>query len=689
MPTGCPIGVAVSFVRPSIRRPSLSIRSTVLLGIAIAVLAPTVALWNVEQRLTRSAQEPLIEQNRKAVLVMTATALVEPLWTLDAGATQRAALQALEEPSVLALRLIETKPLATPTVLTKPGATVGQGVVLKLPISREGEALGELEIWFDPAQIDRLLADRRSANILLATMQVLLSVAVLLAVLYRRLLEPIRRLKRQASEIALRADFAPVRWDRHDELGQLGAHLNDVHAQIDGLFGQLEAQKAELEKVALHDPLTGLPNRALFRELTRLAVASAQREGGRLALLFIDLDRFKAVNDTWGHAAGDALLVAVAQRLRSAVRVADVVCRHSGDEFTILLRDASDWSEVAATADRLLKELERLVPLSTGNVGVSASIGVALYPDDADDHETLVRHADTAMYAAKNLGRARCSFYRSEFNAHLQASLQLEQELRHALAHNEFILHYQPQIDAVSGALLGCEALIRWQHPARGMVPPLEFIGAAEQCGLIGDVGAWAIRAACAQIAEWKKAGLAFGSVAVNISALEFRNHRLIDTLTRAMADFAVQPHELEIELTESVLMTDTDTTRLIVERLHALGLPLAVDDFGTGYSSLAYLKHLRPSKIKIDRSFVRDLPANDDDRVLVQAIVQLAKALGIRVVAEGVETAEQRDFLQGIGCGLLQGYFIGRPTPAAAFEAFASRPQPQPTARPLAAAAA
>jgi diguanylate cyclase (GGDEF)-like protein len=655
------------------RRPGLSIRSTVLLGIGIAVLAPTVALWHVEQRLTRTAQEPLIEQSRKAVVVMTATALVEPLWTLDEQATRRVALQAMEESSVLALRLTESKPLATPIVLNKPGAAVGQGVALKLPISREGEALGELEIWFDPAQIDRLLADRRKANIQLAALQVLLSVAVLLAVLYRRLLAPIQRLKRQASEIALRAEFEPVKWDRRDEVGQLGAHLNDVHAQIDGLFSQLEAQKAELEKVALHDPLTGLPNRALFRELTRSAVASAQRDGGRLALLFIDLDRFKAVNDTWGHAAGDALLVAVAQRLRGAVRAADVVCRHSGDEFTILLRDASDWSEVAATADRLLKELERLVPLSTGNVGVSASIGVALFPDDAEDHETLVRHADTAMYAAKNLGRARCSFYRSEFNAHLQASLQLEQELRHALAHGEFVLYYQPQVDAVTGTLLGCEALIRWQHPVRGMVPPLEFIGAAEQCGLIGDIGAWAIRTACAQMAQWKKAGMPFGSVAVNISALEFRNHRLVDTLTRAMADFEIQPHELEIELTESVLMTDTDTTRLIVERLHDLGLPLAVDDFGTGYSSLAYLKHLRPSKIKIDRSFVRDLPGDDDDRVLVQAIVQLATALGIRVVAEGVETAAQRDFLRDIGCGVLQGYFIGRPTPAATFEAFAA----------------
>jgi len=657
------------------RRPSLSIRSTVVLAIAIAVLAPTVALWHVEQRLTLAAQEPLIAQNRQAVLVMTAAALVGPLWTLDEKATRTAVMRALDEPSVLGLRLVERRPMVEPTVLTKPGATIGQGVALKAPITREGEPLGEIEIWFDPAQIERMLADRRKATIELAALQVLFSVAVLLAVLYRRLLAPIQRLKRQASEIALRAEFAPVNWDRRDELGQLGAHLNEVHAQIDELFGQLEAQKAELEKVALHDPLTALPNRALFRELTRTAVAAARRDGGHLALLFIDLDRFKSVNDTRGHAAGDALLVAVAQRLRSAVRAADVVCRHSGDEFTVLLRAASDWQEVAATADRLLKELERPVGLSGGDVCVSASIGVALFPDDADDPETLVRHADTAMYAAKNLGRARCSFYRSDFNAHLQASLQLEQELRHALAHDEFVLHYQPQVDALSGDLLGCEALIRWQHPQRGMVPPLEFIGAAEQCGLIGDIGAWAIRTACAQIAQWKTAGLRFGSIAVNISALEFRNHRLIDTLTQAMADFGVRPHELEIELTESVLMTDTDTTRLIVERLHALGLPMAVDDFGTGYSSLAYLKHLRPSKIKIDRSFVRDLPGDEDDRVLVQAIVQLATALGIRVVAEGVETAAQREFLQRIGCGLLQGYFIARPMRAEVFENFTRVP--------------
>ena len=650
---------------------ALSIRNTVLLAIAVAVLAPTVALWHLEQRLTRKAQEPLIAQNQQAVLVMTAMALVEPLWTLDDARLRATAQRALEEGSVQSLRLTERRPLAVPTVLARPGIEPGLGVPLKTTITHEGEALGELEVWFDPGQIDRLIADRRSATIQLAALQVLLSVLVLLAVLYRRLLAPIKRLKRQASQIASRADVEPVKWDRHDELGELGEHLNDVHAQIDALFDQLEAQKAELEKIALHDTLTGLPNRALFRELTRAAAASATRDKGRLALLFIDIDRFKAVNDTLGHAAGDTLLVTLAERLRGAVRASDVVCRHSGDEFTVLLHDASQWDEVAATADRLLKEMERPVHIGAQTVGVSASIGVALFPDDATDPETLVSNADTAMYAAKNLGGARHSFFRVEFNTQLLATQQLEQELRHALANDEFVLHYQPQVDAGTGELLGCEALIRWIHPQRGMVPPLQFIGAAEQCGLISDVGAWTIRTACAQIARWNAEGVAFGTVAVNVSALEFRSHRLLDTLTLAMAEFGVRPHELEIELTESVLMTDTDSTKRIIEGLHELGLPLAVDDFGTGYSSLAYLKHLRPSKIKIDRSFVRDLPGDDDDRVLVQAIVQLASALGIRVVAEGVETEAQREFLHRIGCGVLQGYLISRPQPAAGFEQF------------------
>ncbi len=648
------------------RWPHLSIRNTVLLAIAAAVLLPTLLLWQAEQRLARDTHAPLIAQGRQAMLTIAASALVEPLWSLDRAAIDTTLARTLTSPGVDSLRLQEkNNPLARPIEMARQGATPGQGVRLAAMISREGEALGELEIWFDPRQLDAALQERSRATLTLAALQVLVGALALLAILTQRLLKPIQRLKQQASDIASRADVPPVAWDRADELGQLGQHLNEVHGQIDGLFDQLESQKAELEKIALHDGLTHLPNRALFRELTRGAVASAERDGGKVALLFIDLDHFKAVNDSMGHAAGDALLLEVARRLKAGVRASDVVCRHSGDEFTVLLRDASQIDELAATADRLLKAVEQPVSLGRRDVQVTASIGIALYPDDADGADALLQHADTAMYVAKHLGKARYSFFRAEFNQKLLATVQLERELKQALQQDEFVLFYQPQTDAANGTLVGCEALIRWNHPQRGLVLPGEFIAAAEASALIGDLGAWTIRAACAQISRWRTQGVQFGSIAVNVSALEFRNHRLVDTLTRAMDDFGVQPHELEIEITESVLMTDTDTTQRIVEKLHALGLRLAVDDFGTGYSSLAYLKRLRPSKIKIDRSFVKGLPDDENDRVLVQAVVQLAGALGIRVVAEGVETDAQRQFLHQSGCQVLQGYLLGRPMPA------------------------
>ena len=653
------------------RWPTLSIRTTVLLAIAAAVLIPAAALWQVEQRLIREVEEPLIQQHRRALLLMSANVLAEPLWTIDEQQVRSALRRTLQEPSVLAVRLVEQRPQTVPIELRRPGVPDGAGQPMSVTVMREGEQLGELALYFDEHELDHQLAARRTSTLQLVALQVLLAAAILLTVLYRRLLAPIQRLKRQASDIAQRAELRPRPWPRQDELGQLGTHLNEVHAQIHALFGQLEAQKAALEAVALHDPLTGLPNRMLFAELTQAAVAQARRENGRLALLFLDLDRFKGVNDALGHAAGDELLIALALRLKATVRESDVVCRHSGDEFTLLLRDAHSWDEVAATADRLLKAIEEPLALRGHDFGVSASIGIALFPDDAADHDELVRHADAAMYAAKRMGRARYSFFRSEFNSHVLATLQLEKELAAALQHDEFVLHYQPLSAANSGQVLGCEALIRWQHPVRGLVPPAQFIGAAEQSGFISELGGWTVRAACAQIQRWKAEGLPFGTVAVNVSALEFRHHRLVDTLTQALADFGVAPHELEIELTESVLMTDTETTQRIVERLHGLGLRLVVDDFGTGYSSLSYLKHLRPSKIKIDRSFIRDLPADDEDRILVRAIVQLARTLGIAVVAEGVETEAQREFLCGIGCDVLQGYLISRPQPATDFAAF------------------
>jgi diguanylate cyclase (GGDEF)-like protein len=652
----------------SIRWPQLSIRHAVLLAVAVAVIGPTLLLWQVEQEMTRRAHEPLLEQSRSASLALAAATLVEPVWSIDEAATLRAAKLALDDPAVLGVTVVENRPGAVPVVVNRPRADAGAApsIVLRTVLHREGERLGELEMRFDPRQIDRVLAERRRTGLMLAGVQTVLGLLVLTLLLYRRLVNPINRLMAQASGLATRGQGARVVWTRQDELGQLGTHLNAVHDKLDALFEQLQGQKTEIEHVAMHDALTGLPNRTLFAELARSAVAAAQRDGSRLALLFIDLDRFKAVNDEFGHAGGDALLRTLSARLIGAVRQADVVCRHSGDEFLVLLREARELEVVAATADRLLKLMEEPVPLAGREAVVSASIGIAMYPDDAADPETLVRHADTAMYVAKRMGRDRHSFFRQEFDAQLRARQELEREIERALAEEQFELHYQPQVGVADGVTAGCEALIRWRHPERGLVPPGQFIPAAEQCGSIADIGAWTLRSACRQIAQWKAAGIPFVRVAVNVSALEFRGRRLLDTLNQAMAEHGVRPHELEIEITESVLMTDTESTQRIVASLHRMGLPLAVDDFGTGYSSLAYLKHLRPSKVKIDRSFVRDIEDDRDGRVIVQAIVGLAHALGIRVVAEGVETVGQRDFLRSIGCQLVQGYLISRPQPAA-----------------------
>ena len=661
------------------RWPRLSLRATVALTIAAAVLLPTLGFWQLDQRLTRDNYAPLIEEKRRALLLVTASALAEPIWTLDPRAVQTTVKQVLDDPSVLRLRLVERRANAPVLDLSKNQWADSSTSELRWPVQREGEVLGELTIWFDGHQLDRLLAERSRATLWLAGLQILFSLALLVPVMLRRLLVPIERLKTQASAIARREPSASLPWHRHDELGQLGQHLNEVSQQISVLFEQAEAGKAELQKIALHDALTGLPNRRLFGELTQAAVAACQRDGGRLALLFIDVDRFKSINDSHGHATGDLVLQTLSSRLRAVVRQADVVCRHSGDEFTVLLRNVDSLEEVAAMADRLLKEAELPLQLGEHALSVSVSIGIALYPDDSRDQEELIGHADSAMYAAKQLGRARCSFYRGEFNTRLQAQTAMAQSLLRALRDGEFRLHYQPLVQAVDGRLVGCEALLRWQHPERGLVHPEDFISAAEHCGLISELGAFTINTACAQIARWKAAGLNFGTVAVNVSALEFRHHRLIDTVTRALAEHGVQPHELELELTESVLMTDTDSTRRIVERLQALGLGMSVDDFGTGYSSLAYLKRLRPSKIKIDRAFVRDLPDDAGDRVLVPVIVQLAHSLGISVVAEGVETEAQQLFLQRCGCDLLQGYRISKALPAEAYELQLRRCAPLP----------
>jgi predicted signal transduction protein with EAL and GGDEF domain len=368
-----------------------------------------------------------------------------------------------------------------------------------------------------------------------------------------------------------------------------------------------------------------------------------------------------------GHAAGDELLLGISQRLVATLRESDIVCRVSGDEFLVLLTQASSIEQVSVTVERLLRAIQMplLLPRAASTAQVSASIGIALYPGNGEDFETLARCADLAMYKSKDMGKGRYCFYEHDLDIALRSRLELERELLQAIANHELLLHYQPVFDMRSGRLVGCEALVRWLHPQRGLLMPGTFIQTAEETGLIRELGLWTLDAACAQLAAWKACGLHPGRIAVNVSALQFRDQRLPQVLHNAMQTYDIQPGELELELTESTLMADTEAAQATVASLRDLGVALAIDDFGTGYSSLSYIKRLRPDKLKIDRSFVNDLPDDADDRALTEAIVSLSQALSIAVVAEGVETPEQRDYLLARGCALQQGYLHGRPMPA------------------------
>ena len=663
-------------------RKGMPLRYTVAIVMVLGVTSPALLLLAVEQQLALKSQRALLAQAETSLLAMGTASMAEPMWVVNHAAVDEAARRLLENPLVVAVRVDE-------------GLTSAQGVVrmrkdYKLPldaetaagrlsrrtdtVQRSGEPLGAVTVWFDATFGNGLLQERRSQMLWLVAAQVLASLAVLMPLLVSRVLKPVERLKAQASALLERGPHlaqAVFSWTRHDELGMLGRHLVQVRSQLGELFGQLESKNAQLEQLALYDHLTNLPNRTLFVDLVQREIQQAHRNQQRFGVLFIDLDRFKAVNDSLGHAAGDALLVEVANRLRHAVREVDVVGRQSGDEFLVLARDVVQWEALGEMADRILRALEMPVAVGAQFARVSASIGIALFPQDALDYEALLKSADIAMYQAKALGRARYSFFHSELNTQLQANLELEHDLSAAIADNQLVMHYQPQLDAQTGELVGVEALVRWQHPKHGLLYPGAFIGMAEDSGKIAEMGVWTLRESCRQMAQWKARGINIGVMAVNVSALEFRDHRLLDSVQAALAESGIAPQDLEVEITESVLMQETDTSQRIIERLRALGVGIAIDDFGTGYSSLAYLKRLKPNQLKIDRSFVSDTATDSDSRAIVKGVVGLATALGLNVVAEGVETQEQLQFLRESGCHTLQGYYLGRPVTVAQLEAW------------------
>jgi diguanylate cyclase (GGDEF)-like protein/PAS domain S-box-containing protein len=453
--------------------------------------------------------------------------------------------------------------------------------------------------------------------------------------------------------------------------------LCDMEGRPVGLIAYLtditERKLAEdrLYHLAYYDALTSLPNRTLFTRMVDQALMVAQRNEATGCVLFVDLNRFKLINDTLGRRVGDELLRQVAQRFRGALRDEDLVARLSGDEFAVGLFDIRQHFEATTVAQKLQAALELPFHVDGHDLRVGASVGISVYPADGDDAETLMRHADIASERAK-LDQANpddsVAFYSLDMNDGMQERMRIESGLRHALGHGELTLYYQPKFDIVTNRIVGAEALVRWIHPVRGLVPPIEFIPLAETTGLIVQVGEWVLEAACAQAAVWQSAGMAPFRLAVNVSAREF-TASLPNRLANTLARYSLDPAWLELEITESTLMHDIERVIGIMDRINDLGVALSLDDFGTGYSSLSYLKRFPIDTLKIDRSFVMGIPLDTSDCAIASAIISIGRQLGHRVIAEGVETVEQLEFLRASGCDEVQGYLYSRPLPAAEFE--------------------
>jgi diguanylate cyclase (GGDEF)-like protein/PAS domain S-box-containing protein len=435
-------------------------------------------------------------------------------------------------------------------------------------------------------------------------------------------------------------------------------------------ISERKAAEARIARLAHHDALTGLFNRYSLESRLAQALLAARREKRQMAVIFIDLDRFKAINDTLGHHVGDLLLIEVAQRLSTCVRESDIVARLGGDEFVVALTSLANDLDAAHIAKKIISTLGSPCEIEGKQLHTTPSVGISLFPDNGEDVNVLMKNADTAMYHAKEKGRNNFQFFSPAMTAAATERLEIERDLRTALKKQEFELHYQPQVCASKGLIRGVEALIRWSHPERGLIPPLKFIPVAEDTGVIEEIGAWVLEDACRQMAEWRRAGFDLKHVAVNLSAHQLRSPDLVGMVQGAIARFGLAPGQLELEITESVAMEDPERAIGQLRALRESGVELAIDDFGTGYSSLAYLKLLPIHTLKLDRAFVRDIETDENDAAISAATLALAKNLGLRVVAEGVETEAQRDFLSSHGCNLLQGYLFGKPEPADALTA-------------------
>jgi diguanylate cyclase (GGDEF)-like protein/PAS domain S-box-containing protein len=465
--------------------------------------------------------------------------------------------------------------------------------------------------------------------------------------------------RRDGYECAIEDSAAPI----HDRQGRITGAVIVFHD-----VSMARAVVAEMTHLAQHDALTDLPNRMMLTDRLNQAIALARRNHHLLAVLFLDLDGFKNINDSLGHSIGDRLLQSVSSRLLGCVRKSDTVSRQGGDEFVVLLPEVTHAPDAGISAAKIIAELRNAHSIGERQLHITASIGISTYPDHGENGETLIKNADTAMYHAKQSGRNNYQFFKPKMSLRAVERQSLEGQLRYALERQELLLHYQPKVNLKTGAISGVEALLRWQHPERGLLLPDQFLTIAEDTGMIVAIGEWVLCEACRQTREWLDAGVSAVPVAVNISFLEFRSRQFLEHVQAVLKDTGLDPRYLELELTETVLMQHAESTIYVLGQLKDLGLRLAVDDFGTGYSSLTYLTRFPIDSLKLDQSFVRNIIANSSDAIIISAVIGMAKSLKQSIVAEGVETIEQLAFLQAHGCDEGQGYYFSRPAPANQF---------------------
>jgi diguanylate cyclase (GGDEF)-like protein/PAS domain S-box-containing protein len=450
----------------------------------------------------------------------------------------------------------------------------------------------------------------------------------------------------------LRTSKLPL-WDREGKvIGVIGTYEDITERKV---------AEDRVKFLAFYDALTELPNRALLQDRLSKALASARRQKDKVALLFLDLDRFKDTNDSLGHSLGDLLLQNVAERLKRCAREQDTVARLGGDEFLIVLTNVKEIADASVAAERFMHAMTAEFVVQGHSLSISCSVGISMFPEHGTDSEILIKNADAAMYSAKESGRNNFRFFTEDMNAQGVERLTLENGLRLALDKKELFLVYQPQVDIVSGKIIGLEALLRWQHPTLGLVPPDKFIRIAENCGLIVPIGEWVLRTACSQVRKWQDEGLPAVSIAINVSPVQFRQEDFCELIRRVLHETSLAPQYLELELTEGLLLANADVTFSVLQELKAMGLTLAIDDFGTGYSNFNYLRQFRVSKLKIDRSFIRDVAVNPDDAAITTAIISMAKSLNLKVIAEGVEDEAQMSFLRAHQCDEIQGYYFSR----------------------------